>query len=211
MQVAKIFANSILAMGGETAVNRIQSITAVANCTGPNGDYITKLESSRDGNLYFEQVRSGQRPFAAWIVGADQGWTLNEAGEKTALNPQAITMIRSHDFQMIPLTFTERYIGLLALGAVEFQDRTCEKVQFDDELGQICHAYFDAGNYLWAGMTLANSIGEPGEIVTVIINNWQEVEGVKLPQNIVAIDKNGEFSLDFVQMELNKINKLNLG
>lgn len=198
--VKQIFARSIAAMGGETAVNQVQRVTAVANCHGPNGEYVTKLDSTRDGMLVFEQIRPGQRPFVAWVANAAEGWVHDEAGHKQKLDPRAVAMIRSHDFQMIALTYGERYEGYQSLGPVEFQTVPCKAVQYLDELGNPCQAYFRVDNGTWAGAALANSIGEAGEIVTIIINSWREIQGIKLPQNISAIDKNGEFVLDFIEI-----------
>lgn len=201
-EVNQIFARSLAGMGGETAVNQVQRITAVANCQGPNGEYVTKLDSIRGGMLTFAQIRPGQRPFVAWVANSVGGWIHDEAGHKQNLDPRAITMIRSHDFQMIALTFGERYDGYQSSGQIEFQTVPCEAVQYLDELGNPCQAFFRVDNGMWAGAALANSIGEAGEIVTIIINAWREIRGIKLPQNISAVDKNGEFVLDFTEIHL---------
>ena len=39
-ELNQIIASSIAAMGGETAVNRVHRITAIANCQGLNGEFV---------------------------------------------------------------------------------------------------------------------------------------------------------------------------
>ena len=203
--MSEIFANLRIAMGGDT-VDGVQSITAVADSNGPNGPYTTNLQSTRDGKLFFEQLRDGQRPFQAWISGKE-GLGTGQSGDKVALGSHHVAMIKSHDFQMIPINFQQRYDGVEIQETCEFNGANCHKVQFTDEMGQVCHAYFDVETHLWAGMTLTNSLKQDGSIVTIAINNWQKVDGVLLPQSITATDEAGDFHLQFKTITLNTVDE----
>ena len=203
--MSDIFANLRLAMGGK-AVDGVQSITSSADCNGPNGPYITNLQSTRDGKFFFEQLRSEQRPFQAWIIG-QEGMGTGQSGNKVALGSHHVAMIKSHDFQMIPLNFQHRYDGVEIQEQAEFNGKRCHQVQFIDEMGQVCHAYFDVETHLWVGMALANSLKQDGSIVIVTINNWQEIEGILLPQSITATDNTGDFNLQFNTITLNTVDE----
>ncbi len=204
--MSNIFTDLIMAIGGETAVNRVQSITASADCIGSNGPYTTNLKSTRSGKLFFEQLRPEQRPFQAWIIDKE-GWAFTQANEKQALGIHHIAMIKSHDFQMIPINFQQRYAGIEVQEELIFNETQCHQVQFLDEIEQICHAYFDVNTYLWAGMALANSLTQDGSIVIVTINHWQTVDDILLPQSITATDKTGDFHLQFKNIQLNNVDE----
>ena len=203
--MSDIFTALTVAMGGD-AVTGVQSITAVADCSGPNGPYTTNLQSTRDGNFFFEQLRPEQRPFQAWISGKE-GMGTGQSGDKLTLGIHHVAMIKSHDFQMIPINFPERYEGIEVQEIVDFNGTLCQQVQFLDEMGQICHAYFDVNTHLWSGMALANSLKQDGSIVIVTINNWENIEGVLLPQSVTATDQAGDFHLHFKDIQLNTVDK----
>ena len=203
--MSDIFANLRIAMGGDV-VDKVQSIRSSADCKGPNGSYTTNLQSTRDGKFFFEQLREGERPFQAWIIGKT-GMGTGQSGDKLELGSHHVAMIKSHDFQMIPINFQERYEGIEIQEQVDFKGKLCHKVQFIDEMGQTCHAYFDAETDLWAGMALANSLKQDGSIVTITINNWQEINDVLLPQSVTATDAAGDFQLQFRDFALNTVDE----
>ena len=74
-------------------------------------------------------------------------------------------------------------------------------------MGHTCHAYFDTGTHLWAGMALANSLKQDGSIVIVTINDWQEIDDVSLPQSVTATDDAGDFHLQFRGFTLNTVDE----
>jgi hypothetical protein len=53
---AEIIENSLQALGGRKEIAKVRSLHAVADCTGPNGNYTTEIYSARDGRLVFAQA-----------------------------------------------------------------------------------------------------------------------------------------------------------
>jgi hypothetical protein len=193
------------AMGGMKTAVSIKSIHAVANCTAPHGEYVTEIQSARDQRLHFRQEWPGRQPFVGIIAG-QHAWTNNaETGEVQKLAESSVLMLRSHEFQMIPLTLPERFSQMTVVSEASFVGEMCHLIQANDELGNPCTLYFNRQSGLMAGFTMANPIGEAGETVQTVFNQWQIIENIKLPMTVTATDKNGDFILDFHTVELNNV------
>lgn len=111
------------AMRLDANFDQIDFIKSVALCDGPNGNYITTVESSKNGSLRFiQEYDYRDLPFIAQIISTDEAYSL-DAGNNIldTLDQKAMAMIRSHDFhriQISPQTF--------------FQN-----IQFEKELDQL--------------------------------------------------------------------------
>ena len=203
--VDQLIAKLLEAMGGvETAV-AIQSIHAIANCTAPQGEYVTEIHSARGQRLRFRQEWPGRQPFVGTVNGPHAWATAAETGVVQKLAESSVAMIRSHEFQMIPLTLPERFSQMTVGETVEFAGGMCTAVHAQDELAQPCTLYFDTDTGLLAGFILTNPVGEEGETVKIVFNQWQTINNIKLPTNVTATDKNGDFILDFHTVTLNNV------
>src|ERR1044071_7919091 len=108
------------------AVQQIRSIRALADCTGPNGRYMTEIHSARGNRLSFKQVREDGRTFIGMVNGKI-AWTKKTNDEFDWLDKAGVSMIRSHEFQMIPLTLAERYTNFVVEGEAEYAGQPCVK------------------------------------------------------------------------------------
>lgn len=193
------------AMGGRRALEEIQSIEAVADCTGPRGKYKTEVRSARGDRLMFRQTWVGREAYLAYVNGK-LAWTKNEeTGKVAAMDKEAAAAVRSHEFQMIAIAILERYSNPQVEGYENFAGSRAIKVRMVDELGNPCHIFFDADSLLMAGMIMVNPMKGAGESVRVVFNRWSQVGKVKLPSKVTATDKTGDFVLDFQEITLNKV------
>ncbi|WP_420628855.1 hypothetical protein [Candidatus Leptofilum sp.] len=202
-----LMTKQIEAMGGEATAVTIQSIHAIANCTSPHGDYTTEIQSARQQRLHFLQTWPGMPPFSG-IVNSEYAWGDDpETGGVRPLAKASIAMLRGHEFQMMPLTLPD-YFGQMAIGAEsDFAGRRCATIQALDELEKPCTLYFDQATGLMAGFVIVNPNGEAGETVQTVFNEWQTIEGIRLPSKVTATDSSGDFVLDFHTITLNSVDE----
>jgi hypothetical protein len=66
------------AMGPKDARASISSISTVAACHGPKGDFETRIISDRKGNLSFQQFLSDHKNIEGILDG--RGWQLDDRG-----------------------------------------------------------------------------------------------------------------------------------
>lgn len=195
---------SIAAMGGRKALNSIRSITALADCVGPNGPYKTEVYSARGGRLKFRQIRPGEKAFLSYING-NQYWTKDEtSGLVSAADNRLAVMIRSHEFQMIAITPLERYGNAVFDGYEDFDGVRCLKLRVTDELGKIAYLFFREDQRLMAGVSVLDPRFETPTQVRIVFKDWMQVGKAKLPSKVIATDKSGDFTLDFKKIILNR-------
>lgn len=201
-----VFAALTQALGGAAATQAVQSISAIASCSGPNGRYTTELASLRGDRLMFTQRRAGRAPFIA-LINSAQGWAFDPASATyQPLDRPAIAMVRSHEFQMLPLVMATRYRDLGAGWQQIFAGAECDVVAMTDELGYPCHAYFRHSDHLWAGMTMADARAPFESKVQIVVREWRRVGELRLPSAVTATDSSGNYRLDFHTITLNTVN-----
>jgi hypothetical protein len=203
---ADVESASIKALGGMKAVQQIRSIRALADCTGPNGRYTTEIHSARGNRLSFKQVREDRQTFIAMVNGKI-AWTKKTNDEFDWLDKAGVSMIRSHEFQMIPLTLAERYTNFVVEGEAEYAGQPCVKIRALDELGKPFHLFFNSQTKLLAGMILPDVRSDTGEVVKVVFNTWKTIGTLKLPVKVTATDRAGEFVLNFHSIILNHVDE----
>jgi len=201
---AQIFRAAIEAIGG-AAVENITSIAATAHCTSPRGGYITEIQSMRSDRLMFTQLWPEHPPLVAYLNG-QYAWAHDSAtGAVEPLDPINASIIRAHDFQMLPIVMASRYSNNALAGQMEVAGMDCDVIRMIDQLGHPCWAYFSRASHVWVGMTLTDPRrGEAAE-VQVVIDRWAAVGPVRLPSKVIASDAAGEFVLNFHTIRLNTV------
>ena len=72
----------------------------------------------------------------------------------------------------------------------------CAKVQGLVGDGSGIDFFFVLEDGMPAGFRMDNPM-DPGKPVTILYRAWREVDGVRLPRTVVALDSQGEFVLEF--------------
>jgi len=199
-----IFAASINAMGGEKELGKIQSITALATCTGPRGNYTTEVYSMRGDRLMFKQVTSTGEVFLGYVNG-EVAWTKNQTtAHVSAIDKSYTSMLRGHEFQMMAIILPERYKNPVVEGEEYFAGKRCIKIRMIDQLDSPCQAYFDTSSRLLAGLVF---VDPRPDTVRIVFNEWKRINKVMLPAKVTATDKSGDWILDFQDIILNRVDE----
>lgn len=173
----------------------LQVIVADAHCTGPGGEFETRYSSAPGGNLWFRQKHPGQKPYAALIT-PEGNWRLNKDGTRDELSPRVFLMVRSHDFQRIALDPSTLARDLTAAGEEEFEGVECRKIEGLVGDGSNAAFFYSSESGLPMGFRMDNPM-DPGQPVTIVYREWRDVDGVRLPCVVAALDTQGEFVMDF--------------
>lgn len=191
------------ALGTPAALASVRTISAFADCSGPRGTYLTEIHSARDGRLRFQQTFTGRNPFCI-IINADGTWATDTVtGQTDPLDNDSKSMIRGHEFQMLPLTLAERYNTPELTGTVEWNGELCLRVLARDEVGSLCTHYFQSDTERWMGMELTD-MRQPDTQVRVLVQAWRTIENVALPERVLAIDAHGNYLFNFHTIVLNQ-------
>jgi hypothetical protein len=201
-----VFSAAAQAMGGERLLQKVESIKAIADCTGPKSTYTTEIISARPDRLFFKQSWQGREPFVALINGR-YSWTRSEVSGKVSLmDKNTREIVRGHDFQMIAISPTSRFTNPVVEGYEEFAGARRLKIGANDDLGNKSSLFFNVNSYLMAGMIITNP-SDTRETVKVVFNEWKQVGNIKLPSVVTATDKSGDFVLRFKEIILNQLDK----
>jgi outer membrane lipoprotein-sorting protein len=184
------------AMGGAEQVAAVPGIEAHAACTGPNGPYTTDVYSTSDGRLRFHQTSAGGEYVA--ISDGERAWFV-ENDSLRAVAPQALAMFRAHEFQMIALQFAVRFRDPRWDGRGRFEGKDSFRLVVTDELGRSVHAWFDVETGLLAGWEF-DDIGGGASRIRIVLQAWQEVDGLRLPSTVIASDADGEYRLVYEKL-----------
>ncbi|NUO82981.1 nuclear transport factor 2 family protein [candidate division KSB1 bacterium] len=203
----EVFAESLRHMGGESELSKIQSITALAHCTGPRGEYVTEIYSQRGNRLQFKQVWPEGRSFLAFVNG-EHAWMEDAmSGHVSQLDSASTAGIRAHEFQMIPLVLPERYQNPVVEREEDFAGERCIKIRMIDGLGKSCAVFFKTRSSLLAGWIQADTRSDKGETVRIVFNEWKKIGNVMLPSKVTATDKSGDWVLAFHDIKLNEVDE----
>jgi hypothetical protein len=195
------------ALGGRAAIERVRSIAATADCMGPRGPYMTEICSARGGRLWFRQSWPDRAPFLA-VVNGDHAWMRDEAsGEVAPLDRVTVAMVRSHEFQLLPLELERRFHDLRLAGQEVFTGIPSHILQMQDELDMPCQAYLRLDDALLAGMRMADARRSGDAHVQVQLKAWETVENVRMPAEVVASDAGGDYTLRFQTIQLNAVDE----
>jgi hypothetical protein len=201
----EIYSASVKAMGGEKALQRIYSIKAIANCVSPRSKYKTEIYSAREDRLLFKQSHTDGKVFAGFVNGAYVWATDAKTGQASPLSKTSASMMRGHEFQMIPVILPERYKNPVVEPDTDFAGARCHKIRMTDELDKTCYIFFDSRSNLMAGMIIENPVGEKGETVRIVFHEWKQIGKIKLPSKITATDKSGDFIFNFYDITVNRV------
>ena len=203
MDFAAVYGASLESMGGLDAVNSVHSIKASAVCVSPQGQYGTELQSARGNMFFFRQTQPSGPAFQAYLVPGQSVSMDNRGGGPVPLKPEAVAVIRAHDFQMMALEFDQRFRDIAVRGEEMFGGSRCLALSMVDELGAPATGWYRMGSGLLAGFETRNPI-DTGT-VRVQILDWMDVDGVKLPSHVIATDTAGDFVLRFTEISTNGV------
>jgi len=195
----EIFDAAERAMGGAAALADIHSISAIAACHGPKGDYETRIISDRDGNLSFQQFFPDHKNIAGILNG--RGWQLADDGRSESIDEVETSVLRGHEFPMIAIDLRKRFHDFKTLGVLEFEGQQAMKVAMIDELGNPAAAYFSLDSHLLEGLTVTNA--RSGDPLTILFDSWKLIAEVKIVSHVTIRADSETYTFDFKSLDLN--------
>lgn len=179
------------ALGGDAALAQLDELRATYACNGPSGGYHLELalEASDAGRIAWHFPN---RPASVFAFERDAAWLLAEDGARTALAPEEAEMVRSHAFARL-VAAPEEFLGVLArVGTTEEGVRSLERLA----AASGSFVELDRATDLPLRITLLDRRAEPPTPVVVRFERWRELDGVLLPDRVVAVDGRGEWVME---------------
>jgi hypothetical protein len=205
--VSEVLAAAAEAMGGQDAVARVQSVTAVAEGRSPGGTYRMEIRSMRDGRVEFRH-RSTSGGSEVIVLSGSRAWSRDaRTGQVAPVDAGTRGVVRAHDFSMIALDFGSRYSGLELAGVASFSGKSCYRLRGRDASGNVVESYFDVGSHLLEGQTVRDASRPGAPAVRISFDAWRRAGGVLLPSRVTATDQKGDFVLTFTTLAVNDVDE----
>lgn len=198
-----VIEHSLDAIGTRRDRERVMSIYAIADCTGPNGRYTTEIDSANGSRLVFRQFRPNGNNY----VGTQNGltsWTSRADGDFDLADQKETFVWRAHDYQRMALEIGTRFQDFKYGGESEFGGVRAVRLDSKDELGNDASVFFSRSSGLLIGFTVRNPFSESPEAIRTVFSEWKKVGTLTLPSVATASDKTGDFVLKFREIRLNR-------
>lgn len=154
------------ALGGRSAITALRSLAVEADCTGPEGEFVTRVESLRPGCAFFRQTE-GDRTTEVWTT-PERTWTTGTDGDARDLDTGVRAYVRSHEFHLLLLEFDVRF-GDSRIGGHG------DLISFTDENGQPGALQIDSDGV--PQVLTQNPEGADGPI-RIEFDDWETIDGL---------------------------------
>jgi hypothetical protein len=193
------------AMGTEKARAGIHSISAVAACHGPKGDYETRVISDRSGNLSFQQFFPNHKNIEGILEG--RGWQLGDDGRYEWVDAIEISVLRGHEFQVMALDLRKRFRDFKTIGQAEFEGQATMQIDMTDDLGHSASGYFSSTSHLPVGLMVTDARSRAPRTITLRFDAWKFVGGVNLVNHVTIVSGSETWIFDFKALQVNTADK----
>ena len=170
---AELAAAAVRAMGGAKAVAELRSLTAAAECEGPDGAYTSEIRWRRGGStMWRSSDGEEQRIFMA--VG-DRAWRLDPraAGGRAELPEGFAAVVHGHAFHPAVLELDRRFHEHRAAGTGA---GGCLRVEMLDAGGRPAAVCLDPETMLPAVFSFTPA--GPGGAIELRLSGWRRIEGL---------------------------------
>ncbi len=203
-----LLAKHVEAMGGRDAMDKHTSlhIMGTFSMAAMGIDGAMHIYRAKPA-LYLQQITLGS--FGEMTSGYDgtTAWSINPmAGASVLSGEQAAQMRQQADF-LSDFPDQGKYTTIETVGAEDFEGRKCYKVKLvrADSTGEAMQ-YFDAETGMAVGMTRSMENPQMGKIdITVVMSDYQDHDGVKMPGKITQKTPQGDVVLTFTAYEWDKV------
>lgn len=200
MSAEQVIDRMLAATASERSRNAIQSLTATADCMGPDGEFETTVTSIRPDTVYFRQA-SARAITEIWST-AERTWGGNAGEEYELLTPRVREIVRNHEFHLMIIDLKTRFSGFRLLGGQKAGEPECRTVSMTDEAGGEASLCVRTDNWLPVEMHLdgASTAGP----LRITFDDWRETDGLNLFYSVQVIEEPDRvFTYDFVDISVN--------
>jgi hypothetical protein len=188
------------AVASERSRQAIQSLTATAECTGPDGAFETTVTSIRPDTVYFRQA-SGRGVTEIWST-AERTWGGTAGEEYESLTPQVRDFVRGHEFHLMVIDVKQRFSDFELVGPETAGDADCLRISMKDEGGADASLCVRTDNWLPAEMQL--NPGSAAGPVRIVFDDWRMSGGLNIFHAIELTEEPDRvFSYDYVDISIN--------
>jgi hypothetical protein len=145
------------ALGGYEAIARLENLLVETDCSGPDGEFRTRIFSSRPDRVYFRQT-SQRDTVEIWST-PDSTWTLTANGIAEPVPAAARAIVRGHEFHLLLFELERRFHEI----AVSESSTDSVRLTMRDEFEQPAELILDATTWLPRQLTV-NPDGAEGAV-----------------------------------------------
>ena len=197
-QTQKILEASKEAMGVND--HPISSISIIADCIGPTGPFTTRVISTYDGRMLFEQTRSST---STQMGISQQGtWRRSESGFERA-DTLTLTFLHGHDLHMLAIAPMSRYSNPEYIGVQRYAGESSYVIQFTDVLDGAILFYYSLDTSLPLGMKMVNHSGYGDREIFVYFEEWESIDSIQLFKKATFLQGEDEYLYSYRSIEYN--------
>lgn len=197
---AEVILNEMRSYLGD--VPSVRTISALADCTNPEGKTFKTLIYSKEDQGRMEQL-SGNRHTVFKHGVQSWGKNLNSENFYENLNPNLQVFAKSHELHWISMHPDQRYSKAQFNEIVDFKERKAIKIVFKDDAENPVNFYCDFETYQPIAFEIV--IDEKGNTVTTYFENWKEEDGLKLFKEATFDESGSLFKYSFSEIKLNSL------
>jgi hypothetical protein len=174
----------LAALGGRAAIERLQSLSVEADCTGPGGEFRTRVESARPGAVYFRQA-AGDQVTEIWST-PERTWTVDAAGAARDLDDGVRAFVRGHEFHLLLFEIESRFSNFRTDEPGAEEGRPCDRILMEDEGDQPAAICIDSANALPLVLELEPA-GAEGAL-QIFFGDWERIEGLSYFRSFTLLE-----------------------
>lgn len=205
--VDRILADAAAAVGKPGDLSKLRNITANAACIGPKGRYSTTIVSFRSNRTRFEQTYTYKPDHLIVKINGDIVWTESESRAEISTAFQRMAA-RGHEYQKMAFDARSFFTDLAVIGEESFEGEPSISLSGRNELGMPATIYFDKASKRFRGYVL--KVPNSDETIKNVFLEWKRVRNLMLPSMVRATDSQGDWTLRFHTITLNKANESSL-
>ncbi len=190
-----LIATAIEAMGGSDKISAIENLAVRAECTGPDGPFVTEIISAKPDRVYMRQEQDGR--ISESVVVGDLGWTRHNKGRYEPLSAPYRYMIRGHEFHFMLFDINRRFSNHIFTGKTKIGDRRCLNVTMTDNDGQPASICFDESSKLPIAMTLVPPSDLGRDKIEIVFDKWQRIGQVLYISSFTLTDGEKIFTYQY--------------
>lgn len=185
------------AIGSERARDNVRGLRTVADCTGPDGKFITTVTSIRPDTVHFHQ-QAAQGATEIWST-PDRTWGGSNQEAYAELAPGIRELVRHHEFHLMLLDILNRFSNFELQGEDRVGNRKCLRITMTDEFGAAADICIGEEDWLPVELQLATERADGP--IRIEFADWQVVEGINWFQTLRLTESADVFNYEFIEIE----------
>ncbi|GEM_PF-1044330 len=167
---------------------QIENLISIADCQGPDGNYITEVHSTKNGYTYFSQkYEYKDDEFEVILENEDFGYSVDLAsGQKDTLSQPVLEVIKGHEFHKISLFPDMFFSNIMYQKDSIFRSQSCEVFSATDHSRNPVRIFYDRNEMLIIGFNFYNPF-DPSEKIETHFQKWEASDYGKLVKELEIV------------------------